>query len=125
MIVGTGVDIVEVDRIKKIINDNPRFLERCFTALERALFQEKGMNVQTIAAGFAAKEAVSKALGTGIRGFNLIDIEILRDPLGKPVVNMIGNAKEISLTRGINHYEISLSHTATNAIAFVVAIGSE
>ncbi|HAS74673.1 MAG TPA: DNA-binding protein, partial [Clostridiales bacterium UBA8960] len=85
----------------------------------------KGMKVETIAAGFAAKEAVSKALGTGIRGFNLADIEILRDSLGKPIVNMLGHAGEISFSKGIVRFELSLSHSSTNAIAFVIAIGTE
>lgn len=125
MIIGTGVDIVEIERIGKVLTGNPRFLERCFTAKERALFLDKGMKMETIAAGFAAKEAVSKALGTGIRGFNLEDVEILRDSLGKPIVNMLGQAKEIAHSKGVIRFELSLSHSKLQAIAFVIAIGEE
>lgn len=67
MVIGNGVDIVEIERISEIVKKNPRFLERCFTENERALFLEKGMRIETIAAGFAGKEAVSKALGQAIR----------------------------------------------------------
>ena len=124
MVIGNGVDILEISRIEKLISENPRFLERFFTTQERLLFQEKGLKVESIAANFAAKEAVSKAIGTGIRGFNLIDIEVLRDPLGKPIVNLIGNAKEIAMSRGIDRFEVSLSHSNTQAIAFVIALGN-
>lgn len=123
MVIGNGVDILEISRIEKLIIDNPRFLERFFTAQEQVLFQEKGMKVESIAANFAAKEAVSKAIGTGIRGFNLIDIEVLRDSLGKPIVTLFGNASEIAISRGINRFEVSLSHSNTHAIAFVIALG--
>ncbi len=121
MIFGTGVDIVDIERIENIMRRNPRFIERCFTAKERSLFLEKGMKVETIAAGFAAKEAVAKALGTGIRGFNLEDIEVLRDSLGKPIVNLLGQAKEVASSRGVTRLELSLSHAKHQAIAFVIA----
>lgn len=121
MIFGTGVDIVDIERIEKLLTSNPRFLERCFTAKERSLFLDKGMKVETIAAGFAAKEAVSKALGTGIRGFNLEDIEVLRDSLGKPIVNLLGQAKDVASSKGVTRFELSLSHGRHQAIAFVIA----
>lgn len=122
MVIGNGVDIVEIDRISEIIKKNPRFLERCFTESERALFLEKGMKIETIAAGFAGKEAVSKALGTGIRGFNLVDIEILRDALGKPVVHLLGKAKDVALNKQIHRIELSLSHSDLQAIAFAISL---
>lgn len=122
MVIGNGVDLVQIERIRKILAKNPRFLERNFTVSERELFQEKNMHPASIAAGFAAKEAVSKAMGTGIRGFNLIDIEVLRDALGKPFVTLHGNAKAVATSRGINAFEISLSHTDETAIAFVISL---
>lgn len=122
MVIGNGVDIVEIERISDIVKKNPRFLERCFTENERALFLEKGMKIETIAAGFAGKEAVSKALGTGIRGFNLVDIEILRDALGKPVVHLLGKAKDVALNKQIHRIELSLSHSDLQAIAFAISL---
>jgi len=122
MVIGNGVDIVEIERIRKIIDKNPRFLKRNFTLDEQALFHEKKMHPATIAAGFAAKEAVAKAMGTGIRGFDLVDIEVLRDALGKPYVNLHGNAREVAALRGIDSFEISLSHTDVTAIAFAISL---
>jgi holo-[acyl-carrier protein] synthase len=122
MVVGNGVDIIDIDRIRIIISKNPRFLERNFTIKERELFQEKKMHPATIAAGYAAKEAVAKAMGTGIRGFNLIDIEVLRDSLGKPFVILYENAKVVAASKGIDVFEISLSHTDGTAIAFAIAL---
>ncbi len=123
MVIGNGVDIIDIERIKKIIVKNPRFLERNFTMHERELFQDKRMHPATIAANFTAKEAVAKAMGTGIRGFNFIDIEILRDALGKPFVNLYGNAKEVAASKSIEAFEISLSHTDETAIAFAISLG--
>lgn len=122
MVIGNGVDIVEIERISEIVKKNPRFLERCFTENERALFLEKGMKIETIAAGFAGKEAVSKALGTGIRGFNLVDIEILRDALGKPIVHLLGKAKDVATNKQIHRIELSLSHSDVQAIAFAISL---
>ena len=122
MIFGNGVDLLEVDRIKELYEKNPRFLERFFTAGECALFERKMMNIETIAANFAAKEAVSKALGTGVRGFNLIDIEILRDEMGKPIVNLHDRAGILAESLGIDHIMLSISHTEKHAIAFAIAM---
>ena len=80
------------------------------------------MKIETIAAGFAGKEAVSKALGTGIRGFNLVDIEILRDALGKPIVHLLGKAKDVAANKQIHRIELSLSHSDVQAIAFAISL---
>lgn len=122
MIFGNGVDIVEIKRIKEILDKNPRFLSRNFSDEENLLFQEKQMKIETIAAGFAAKEAISKAMGTGIRGFNLIDIVILRNELGKPIVLLKGNAQKTADSLGIISFELSISHSNDYAIAFAIAI---
>lgn len=122
MIFGNGVDLLEIDRIRELLDKNPRFLKRFFTEEECALFERKMMNVETIAANFAAKEAVSKAIGTGVRGFNLIDIEILRDEIGKPTVHLCGRAETLAETLGIDHIMLSISHTEKHAIAFAIAM---
>lgn len=116
MIIGIGTDIVEIPRISKL-TENSRFLERYFTKAENEYFLTKHKNPQTVAASFAAKEAFSKALGTGIRGFSLNDIEVLRDDLGKPYINVYNNAKKMVLDATIH---VSLSHSAKYATAFVV-----
>jgi len=123
MIIGNGVDIIEIQRVEELIKKQPRFLEKYFTEREINYFKEKQMNPETIAANFAGKEAVSKAFGTGIRGFNFIDIEILRDDLGKPYVNLYERALELSEKMNILEFMISLSHHQTTAIAFVIAVG--
>ena len=95
MIIGIGTDIIEIDRIEKAINRNNGFLDKVFTAREIEMFKERNMRSEVIAGNFAAKEAVSKALGTGFRGFSLGDIEILRDQLGKPIVYLSDNIENI------------------------------
>ena len=71
---------------KELLDKNPRFLEKMFTSKEIEYFESKSFKAETIAGNFAAKEAISKSIGTGIRKFNLRDIEVLRDELGKPIV---------------------------------------
>ena len=80
-ILDIGVDIIEIYRIKELLDKNPRFLEKMFTSKEIEYFESKGFKAETIAGNFAAKEAISKSIGTGIRKFNLRDIEVLRDEL--------------------------------------------
>lgn len=118
MIIGIGTDIIEIDRIEKAINRNNGFLDKVFTTREIEMFKERNMRAEVIAGNFAAKEAVSKALGTGFRGFSLVDIEILRDQLGKPIVYLSDDMKKII---NANHrINVSISHNRTSAIAFVV-----
>lgn len=114
-----GVDIVRIDRIAKSIQ-NPRFLERVFSAEEICVFAQKNMPVQSIAAAFSAKEAFSKALGTGVRGFSLPEVEVLHDALGKPYFRLGGRAAARAAERGLA-FSLSLSHTDEVAVAFVVA----
>lgn len=122
MIKGIGSDIIELARIEKALK-HPRFLEKYFTQAEREFFESRCGAVSSIAANFAAKEAVSKALGTGFRGFGPEDIEVLRDELGKPTVSLLGGAKSRMDILGINSIHISLSHHKSSALAFVVAEG--
>lgn len=117
MIFGVGCDLCEIARIEKT---DLRFLEKCFTENEREYFSKKHNKFESIAANFAAKEAFSKALGTGMRGFSFSDIEVLRDSLGKPYINVYGGAKEMCNKEKISDIHISLSHTDTIALAYVV-----
>jgi holo-[acyl-carrier protein] synthase len=119
MIIGIGTDIIEIDRIGKALI-NKGFLHKNFTEKEIEYFLRRKNMCEVVAGNFAAKEAVSKALGTGFRGFGLIDIEVLRDELGKPKVNLYGQAKSIADKGGETKIHISISHNKTQAIAYCI-----
>lgn len=121
-ILGIGIDIIEIDRIEKVLNRTPRFLDRNFTEKEIEYFKKNNLKSESIAGNFAAKEAISKAIGTGIRGFNLKDIEILRDDLGKPIVNKYNNLKEICIKYSVKEIKVSISHSENYAVANSIVI---
>ncbi|WP_221365211.1 holo-ACP synthase [Clostridium perfringens] len=127
MIIGIGVDIIEIERVRQAIQNNKNFLSKLFTEREIDYFISRNMNSEVIAGNFAAKEAVSKALGTGIRGFSFKDIEILRNELGKPKVilhngaNLIGN-KLVENNNSLRVH-LSISHNNSSAIAYSVLEG--
>lgn len=121
MIFGIGTDIVEIKRIKTAIFRNPKFPERLFTEQELEYYKKKNMKAQHIAGGFSAKEAVLKALGTGLRGFEWKDIEILRDPAGKPMVRFGGNVKQFVEDNRIGIIHVTISHSKDFATATAVA----
>ena len=127
MIIGIGVDIIEIERVRQAIQNNKKFLSKLFTEREIDYFISRNMNSEVIAGNFAAKEAVSKALGTGIRGFSSKDIEILRNELGKPEVilhngaNLIGN-KLVGNNNSLRVH-LSISHNNSSAIAYSVLEG--
>jgi holo-[acyl-carrier protein] synthase len=120
VIVGVGTDIIEISRIKKATSKDG-FLKKYFTEAENSLFENK--KSQSVAANFAAKEAVAKALSTGFRSFSPIDIEVLRQPSGAPYVVLYRNAKAIADQKEIKTIHISISHCIEYAIAYVVAEG--
>jgi holo-[acyl-carrier protein] synthase len=120
MIIGIGNDILEIERIKKSC-EKKGFLEKHFTAKEIELFQKRHLNPSTIAANFSGKEAVSKVFGTGIRTFELIDIELLRTEEGQPYITLYNEAKRIGDQLKINHWHITISHT--KALVSVVVLG--
>lgn len=118
MILGVGTDIIEILRIEEAISNNSNFLNKLFTEKEIQMFKKRKMKSEVIAGNFSAKEAISKTLGTGVRGFSFKDIEILRDELGKPIVYLNENIERII---GRNYkINLSISHNNTNAIAFAV-----
>ena len=122
MIYGIGVDLVEVDRMKRAIaRSGPRLVERLYTAGERAYCGGKRFPHPCFAARFACKEAFLKALGTGLRKhMRWRDIEVCRDPLGKPFLRLHGYLRERCDDAGIRHVHLTLSHSASHAIAQVV-----
>lgn len=119
MIITTGIDLIEIDRIKESIK-NERFLKRVFSDLEISLFNERGNNPAVIAANFCVKEAFSKSIGTGIRGFSLNEVSVLRDSLGAPYMEFTGRAKEIVTKMGLT-FSVSITHTHIYASAIVIA----
>ncbi len=116
----TGVDLIEVHRIQQAVeHQGARFLRRIYTAKELTLF---GDNYPSLAARFAAKEAVAKALGTGIGEVEWTDVEVLHGPLKQPVLHLYGAAQSTSDRLKVTQWSLSLSHTHEHAIAFVVAL---
>ncbi|MBP1754794.1 MAG: hypothetical protein H6Q59_1192 [Firmicutes bacterium] len=116
MIVGIGVDLIEIDRVTKAC-EREAFLKRYYTEAEIELIK---VDLKKAADNFAAKEAVAKALGTGFSTFFPIDIEILRNPEGKPYVNLYGKAEEVAQRLGITVMHVSITNTKEYANAFAV-----
>ena len=126
MIVGTGVDLCEVDRIKKAITSSHgrRLVERVFTPREIAYSERKANPYERYAARFAAKEAGMKALGTGWRdGLGWQDLEVVNLPSGRPTLQFHRRAKEIAAVLGAVNVALSITHTAGQALAMVVLEG--
>ena len=118
--VRTGVDLIEIERIRQAHHRyGSRFLNRIYTPTEQARCRGRA---DELAARFAAKEAVSKALGTGMRGVLWKEIEVVNDPRGKPLVRLYGAAERRAAELGITDLDISLTHSRDQAIAFVVAL---
>jgi len=118
-----GVDMIEVDRIDHaILRHGDRFFNRFFTKQE--LIDSNGRTT-TLAARFAAKEAVAKALGTGIGEVGWLEIEILTGPRREPILLLHGDALRVSRQLGLSHWTISLSHTHEHAMAVAVALSGD
>jgi holo-[acyl-carrier protein] synthase len=118
-----GIDVIEIERIAGSLNRfGERFLHRVYTDAEIAYCRGRA---QSLAGRFAAKEATSKALGTGIRRLRWRDIEILPDPRGKPHIYLHGKAAEIARRQGLEHFEVSITHSRTDAVVVVTAWGDE
>lgn len=126
MILGTGIDLAEVDRIRETVEKyGRRFLERVFTPAEIGYVERKANRYERYAARFAAKEAGMKALGTGWRrGVRWQDFEVRNQASGRPALVLHGAAAEFARALGVERVHLSLTHTATMAAAFVVLEGS-
>ncbi len=124
--VGLGVDIVEIARMRAILERTPSFRMRVFSEDERAYCDKTAQPAIHYATRFAAKEAVLKALGTGFsQGIGVRDIEVRRNAKGKPSVHLSGRAKEIADDLGVREIPVSLSYTHTDAVACAMAITEE
>lgn len=122
MIVGSGVDMVEIARIRQSVERfGQRFLNRVYTSAEQAYCLRRRNSAESLAARFAAKEAGAKALGTGIsRGVNWLEIEVSREPGGRPTLRFHGRAADIAASMGVARAALSLTHTADLSLASVV-----
>lgn len=122
MIVGTGVDLCDVVRMREAIERHGRrFVERVYTAAEIAYCERKANKFERYAARFAAKEAGMKALGTGWRGgIGWKDFEVANEPSGRPALLFHAKAAEIAEKRGVRRVSLSLTHTPAQAMAMVI-----
>jgi holo-[acyl-carrier protein] synthase len=118
----TGVDIIEIERVQRSLDRfGDRLCNRIFTPQEQDYCAGK---VNSLAGRYAVKEAVSKALGTGIGNFTWTDIEIVSNTQGKPELILHNNARTMAENQGLNQWSISISHTDTHAIGFAIALGT-
>ncbi len=122
MVIGVGTDVIEIARISQSIGRfGDRFLARVFTPREIAYCRRKKNAAESFAARFAAKEAGAKALGTGIsRGVSWLELEVAREPSGKPTLSLSGRAAQCARQLGIVKSSLSLTHSKDIALAVVV-----
>ena len=122
MIVGIGNDIIEIERIEKAISKES-FKNKIYTQRELENIEKRGNRTETYAGIFSAKEAISKAIGTGVREFSLIDLEILNDDLGKPYVVVSEKLDKILKNKKEDYQiEISISHSRKYATAMAIIL---
>ena len=123
-IIGHGIDIVETHRVAQLFERHgQRFLARCFTPREQEYSAGKRRQVEHLAGRFAAKEAILKALGTGwAQGVAWTDAEIVREPSGRPSVQLHGTGLQMAQSLGIHQWMVSISHIATHAMASAIAV---
>ncbi len=121
MIYGIGIDIIEVERVRKLISKKDKYLKKVYTETEIEYCEKFKRNEQEYAGRFCAKEAFSKALGTGIsHGIKFNEIEIVNDKLGKPQIVLYGGTKEYFEKKGLKNSFVSISHLKEYATAAVV-----
>jgi holo-[acyl-carrier protein] synthase len=120
-VIGVGIDAVEIPRFRSVLQRRPLMAERLFSGAERMLAGSRSDPVPTLAARFAAKEAVMKAMSTGLGGVDFADIEVLARSDGAPRLAISGRAAARASALGVTGWHVSLSHTETLATAVVVA----
>lgn len=120
-ILGLGVDLADIERVRGVLEKYPRFAERCFTDHEREYAFRYARPERRLAARFAGKEAVMKSMGTGWRRIRWKDIEITGG--GKPTVRMQGNATRRAEMLGVTEVLVTITHTDTSALVMAVAVG--
>jgi holo-[acyl-carrier protein] synthase len=125
MIVGMGIDVAEVQRIREVFkSQGERFVRRVYTEAEAVYCDQFKNKYERYAGRFAAKEAAMKALGTGwSRGVRWVDVEVMRQRGGRPTLVLHGEARKIADRLGVKHIAISITHTAEQAFAQVIFEG--
>jgi holo-[acyl-carrier protein] synthase len=121
-LLGIGLDLVDIPRFKGVLVRRPSMSQRLFTATERAYAEALADPVPSLAARFAAKEAVMKALGVGLGAFAFTEVEVQRQPSGQPRLVLSGRAAEVASERAVGSWLVSLTHTSGAAAAVVVAL---
>lgn len=122
---GIGTDIIEIARVENAIQRNAKVLNRLFSAEEIEDYRQRGTRMEILAGKFAAKEAVLKAFGTGLRECRWVEIEVLPDVKGKPIVRLKGAAARLAHSKGIQEIMLSISHNRTMTVAYAMTIGME
>ncbi len=120
--IGIGIDAVEVERFRAVLARRPAMSRRLFTEGERAYGDRHRDPAPRLAARFAAKEAVMKAMGVGLWRFKLRDVEVVRAPSGQPTVALDGRAAELAAEKGVTEWRLTLTHTDRVAQAIAVAL---
>jgi holo-[acyl-carrier protein] synthase len=120
-IIGTGIDLANIERIGRVLAKYPRFAQRCFTEHEQEYAFRFAKPERRLAARFAGKEAVMKSMGTGWRRIRWRDVEITGG--GKPTVRIYGTALARAEMLGVTGFEVSITHTDTDAMVFAIALG--
>jgi holo-[acyl-carrier protein] synthase len=123
IVVGVGIDLCEIGRMRRVLDRTPGFAARVFTEDERAYSRARRDPAERFAARFAAKEAVLKAMGLGVGACGFLEIEVVRNHSGAPGIRLHGTAAELAAARGIDTWHVSLSHAADVAEALVIALG--
>lgn len=120
-IIGTGIDLADIERVGAVLAKYPRFAQRCFTEHEQEYAFRFAKPERRLAARFAGKEAVMKSMGTGWRRIRWRDVEITGG--GKPTVRLSGTAQRRAEMLGVTGFEVSITHTDTDAMVFAIALG--
>ena len=120
--IGIGIDAVEIDRFRRVLDRTPTLTARVFTEGEQAEGLRRSDPAPALAARFAAKEAVMKALGVGLGAFAFRDVEIVRAPSGAPALVLHGAAADLAAAHGVSEWRVSLSHTERTAHAVAAAL---
>lgn len=123
MVIGVGVDVVDVERFRRSMTRTPQLEQRLFGEHDTFGLAEGDPKVLSLAARFAAKEATLKALGGHIPGFSWLDIQVEKSDSGAPVLMLTGGADAAARRKGVERWHVSLSHDGPVAVAFVIAEG--
>ena len=124
MIVGIGVDAVEIDRFRRSLERTLSMKSRLFTSEELEYVEPHDDPTASLAARFAAREAVMKAMGVGLGAFEFHDVWVQRADSGRPTLAVTGRAQQIANELGVTDWHLSITHTDSTAIAYVIAVRS-